>query len=129
MMVTAETQKGHIYYRCTKKGKTAKCSQPYLREESLENELVTMLSSYSLRADWADEMFLRAEAEGQQATQTARLIVEQKETALAEIASKQQKLLDAYLEGLVDRDVFTDKKAKLMGGEENFIGANRKKRG
>src|SRR3989338_4912190 len=37
MMITAEKQKGHIYYRCTKK--KIKCSQPYIREEELDRQL------------------------------------------------------------------------------------------
>ncbi|MDE2145003.1 MAG: recombinase family protein, partial [Patescibacteria group bacterium] len=32
-MITAEVQKGHTYYRCTKRRMT--CSQPYIREEAL----------------------------------------------------------------------------------------------
>jgi len=35
--ITAEKQKGHIYYRCTKS--RGKCSQPYIREEKLQIEL------------------------------------------------------------------------------------------
>jgi hypothetical protein len=31
MMVTCEYQKGHTYYRCSKKSKTVKCGQPYIR--------------------------------------------------------------------------------------------------
>ena len=39
--ITAEKQKGHIYYRCTKA--RGKCSQPYIREEELEIQLAGIL--------------------------------------------------------------------------------------
>lgn len=35
--ITAERQKGHHYYRCTKK--LGPCSQPYIREEALAAQL------------------------------------------------------------------------------------------
>jgi len=35
--ITAETQKGHNYYRCTKK--KLPCSQKYVREESLNEQI------------------------------------------------------------------------------------------
>ncbi len=55
--ITAEVQKGHNYYRCTKKGKMISwCNQPYVREESLDLQISDLLMPYALRADWADEM-------------------------------------------------------------------------
>src|SRR4030042_6873696 len=39
MGITAETQKGHVYYRCSKKSKTAKCAEPYIREENLDEQV------------------------------------------------------------------------------------------
>jgi len=38
--ITAEIQKGHTYYRCTKKSRAkAECHQPYIREEALNDEI------------------------------------------------------------------------------------------
>lgn len=39
--ITAETHKGHVYYRCSKS--RGKCSQSYMREEELESQLSGML--------------------------------------------------------------------------------------
>ena len=36
-MFTAETKKGHNYYRCTRKKKL--CFQPYIREEQLSDQV------------------------------------------------------------------------------------------
>jgi hypothetical protein len=52
MRITAEIQKGHVYYRCTKK--RGNCSQPYVREEKLDQQLSSMLQKFSLPEDWAE---------------------------------------------------------------------------
>src|SRR6185503_18864347 len=55
--ITGELQKGHIYYRCTKKGRIASwCEQPYIREEVLDEEITALVKPFTLRADWADKM-------------------------------------------------------------------------
>jgi site-specific DNA recombinase len=51
--ITAEIQKGHTYYRCTKKSKLAKCSQPFIREEELDRQLSALLAQFTLCPDWA----------------------------------------------------------------------------
>jgi hypothetical protein len=53
--VTAEIQKGHTYYRCTKKSKLVKCRQPFLREEELERQLSILISQFTLPSEWARE--------------------------------------------------------------------------
>ena len=43
--ITAEIQKGHTYYRCTKKSRaTMWCLQPYIREEALDAEISAFLN-------------------------------------------------------------------------------------
>lgn len=70
--ITAEIQRGHIYYRCTKKSNAAialMCKQPYIREEDLDKEISSLLKPYSLRADWADDMLTRVNEEKKQCAQ------------------------------------------------------------
>jgi hypothetical protein len=50
-MITAEVQKGHTYYRCSKKGVV--CSQPYIREEVLAIQLSDILKDFAAPSDWA----------------------------------------------------------------------------
>ena len=49
--ITAEIQKGHTYYRCTKKNKARRCTQPYVREEALDAQISALLNPYALAAD------------------------------------------------------------------------------
>src|SRR5262249_16390451 len=52
--ITAERQKGHHYYRCTKK--IGPCSQPYIREEDLTIQVREAVQKVSLSSAWAEEM-------------------------------------------------------------------------
>ena len=52
--ITAEMQKGHIYYRCSKRSRTCECKQPYIRQEALDSQISALLQPYSLPADWAE---------------------------------------------------------------------------
>ena len=68
-MITAETQKGYIYYRCTKKN--TKCSQPYIRQEVLDIQLSSLLKQYIMPKDWAEELLKMAEKDSAEAGNTA----------------------------------------------------------
>jgi len=50
--ITAEKQKGHIYYRCTKS--RSKCSQPYIREEELEIQLAGIFDPIKINRETSE---------------------------------------------------------------------------
>jgi site-specific DNA recombinase len=112
--ITAEIQKGHTYYRCTKKSKVMSCSQRYVREEALEAEISALLKSHTLRPDWADEMLKRVKEERHGLAQSASQETAKRRAEIDRINSRLQTLLDSLLDGLIDRDTFTVEKAKLM---------------
>ncbi len=112
--ITGEVQKGHTYYRCTKKDKSRPCKQPYIREEALDAEVTALLKPFSLRADWADKMLLRVKEEKQQAAQSALQLAGQKRKEIDNVNARLQRLLDSFLDGIVERNEYTSEKAKLM---------------
>ena len=57
--ITAERQKGHHYYRCSKK--RGPCSQKYIREEALVSQIQSAIQRVSLRNDWAKKMLEKIE--------------------------------------------------------------------
>jgi DNA invertase Pin-like site-specific DNA recombinase len=118
--ICAEVQKGHTYYRCTKKNKVRWCSQPYIREETLDAELSVLLKPFSLRADWADQMLELVKKEKQQSTQSNALVAEQKRGEIGKINRRLQRLLDSFLDGIVERDDYTTEKAKLMSQKKSL---------
>jgi site-specific DNA recombinase len=118
--ITAEMKKGHIYYRCTKRSRTCKCSQPYVREEVLDAQLSVLLKSYSMPASWADEMLKRVNEEKQQAAKSVATLVAQKQAEIEKVNQKLQTLLDTFLDGIIDRATFTKKKAELMSQKKTL---------
>ena len=119
MMITAEKQKGHIYYRCTKKGKT-KCHQPYTREEELDRQLSLLIQKVSLPADWAEKLLAMAETDKEKSSQSASAFVQEAQDKIRAINIKLQRLLDGYLEQDIEREVYREQKAVLLSEKKTL---------
>ena len=113
--ITAEVQKGHTYYRCTKKNKARPCRQPYVREEALDAGVSDMLAPYALRADWADEMLAMVRKESEQRARTALVSSEKIREEIAEADAKLERLTGLLVDGIIDREAYLPKKAELVG--------------
>ena len=118
--ITGEFQKGHTYYRCTKKDKSRPCKQPYIREEALNAEITALLKPFALRADWADEMLTRVNEEKKQIAQSAKQLAAQRQAEIDKINARLQRLLDSFLDELIDRETFAAEKAKLMSQKKTL---------
>ena len=124
MMITAEEKikyypgtnrhATYIYYRCTKKSKTHKCSQSFIRQEELDNQLSQHLTTVSLRKDWADKMLTKLSLEEKDVAQSLHVFVGEKQAEIKVINEKLQRLLDSYLEQDVERNDYLLKKAELL---------------
>jgi DNA invertase Pin-like site-specific DNA recombinase len=119
MMITAEKQKGHIYYRCSKKGKK-KCSQPYVREEDLDRQLSSLMQKVSLRQDWADKLLKMAEVDKEKSAQSVAAFVQQTQDKIRTIQTKLQRLLDGYLEQDIEREIYREQKAVLLSEKKTL---------
>jgi hypothetical protein len=82
--------------------------------------LSTVGKPYSLPADWADEMLKRVNEEKKQSAQTAKLMAGQKREEIEKINLRLQKLLDAFLDGVIERNDYTAEKAKLMSQKKSL---------
>jgi site-specific DNA recombinase len=118
--ITAEVQKGHTYYRCTRKNRARLCFQPFIREEDLNIEISSLLTPFALRADWADEMLELVKKEKKECAQSAELVASQKRTEIEKVSQRLQRLVDSLLDGLIDRETFTVEKAKLMSQKKTL---------
>ncbi len=110
--ITAERQKGHVYYRCTKK--RGPCSEPYVREEALSSQIGDALLGVALPDDTYEKMANEwAKEWGESRAQRA----DRKKVAADELAivkSKLDRLLDAHLSGTVDTPEYLAKKESLL---------------
>ncbi len=111
--ITSETHKGHDYYRCTKK-KDVKCSQKYIREELLAQQLSEMIQSVSLPTDWAENMLEQLETDETSTAQSDVLFAQTIKDQIKMCETKLDTLLDAHLEQVITRDEYTSKKNKVM---------------
>ncbi len=75
---------------------------------------------FSLRADWADEMLERVKEDKKQSAQSDALMAEQKRAEIEKINLRLQKLLDSFLDEIIDRDTYVAEKAKWMSQKKSL---------
>jgi site-specific DNA recombinase len=119
--ITAEVQKGHTYYRCTKKNRISVwCSQPYVREEVLDQELSSLIAKYVVGPDWAGEMLAMLEAERKQHAQSTGALIAERRAELEKLTQKLQRLTDAFLDAVIDRETYAAEKEKILSQKKSL---------
>ena len=111
--ITAETQKGHNYYRCTKKKGVCQ-EKHYLREESLVEQIKCHLQKVSLSNQITEKVLTELEKEEEQAKEQTKIIVQNLKEELGEIETKLEKLLDVYLSEGISTEEYTTRKQKIL---------------
>ena len=112
--ITAEVQKGHTYYRCTKK-KGFCAEKGYLREEALVEQVKKIYSNFSLPDDWADKMLAKLEEDREYETKQSAELVASLTGQIKTTDTKLDRLLDSHLEGVIEASEYKAKKEKLIG--------------
>ena len=128
--ITTETQKGHNYLRCTKRVKKD-CSQPYVREERIAEQITGVLASAAIPDDWSDWMI--AELEGEKADDTAEAaeLEWSIQKQIEAIDGKIDRLMVGYLDQLFGSEEYKEKKNQLLTEKQQLkeklavIGKNR----
>ncbi len=110
--ITSETQKGHHYYRCTKK--RGVCSQKYVREEILAEQINDVIKNVSLPPSWADNMLAKLEEDREQEAQDGTLYAQNLKSEISIYDKKLEKLLDVHLDEIISKEEYTLKKHKLL---------------
>ncbi len=129
MMFTSERQtkrqkNGNVhiydYYRCTRKSKTVVCREPHIRAEELDKQLSALLAGFSLPIAWADKLReLMRKDEMSEKVDYERIIGNDKDK-IAQLSEKMQRLLDGYLDGDIERELYQDKRAELLGQKKRL---------
>ncbi len=110
--ITAELQKGHTYYRCTKKKQ--KCDERYIREEKLTEQMRGFLQKVSLSSQDTEKCLAALNSEEARAKEESQGEVQQLKTQTADLDTKLEKLLDAYLTDALSTAEYAAKKEKLV---------------
>lgn len=113
-----ERQKGYAYYRC----QTKACTQKTVREELLESGFAEVLKN--LRFDERENQYLKrilAERRGE----TETFIQRQRQAFALQLEGCRQrlsKLTDALIDGVIERELFVEKKNALILEEHRLQG-------
>ncbi len=124
MMFTAEVRvkrqkNGNVhtytYYRCTRKSKTAACREPHIRAEELDRQLSALLLCYSMPTAWANKLcdLIRDDETKEKAEFST--VTNALQASIVQLSEKLQRLLDSYLDGDVERELYQAKRAEILG--------------
>ncbi len=125
--ITAESHTKHYkngndqtftYYRCTKKLKP--CSQPYLEESKLKDQLVGFIASAALPKRWGKDWLNWLERDRLIEQQSAQESLTRLKSEIQTIDGKLNLLLDSYLDGTIDSQTYKSKKNELFVSKQNL---------
>jgi site-specific DNA recombinase len=111
--ITTETQKGHNYLRCTKRVRKD-CSQPYLREESVAQQIADYLLRCSLPDSWADAIIGELETERTSGTASRRECLKSLRSRIGDADAKLERLMQAYLDKTLSLDEYREVKNRII---------------
>ena len=110
----------YTYYRCTRKNKHIDCHQPFIREEDLVNQLNGLIKKHSIPDEWGKEFYQRIDGEEKLITQSLVESSQAVKLQLAGIKSRLDRLLESYLDKVIDRDDYLENKNRLVGQKKNL---------
>ena len=115
-MITAQFSHGnggiYRYYRCSKK--FGVCSQRYLRENLLVEQLKSFLKDLILPDDWIEKMLAEVEKWGRKEKESSQNFIQNLEKEIEEAKQKLDKLVSGYLDGIIEKDIYLQKKEDLI---------------
>jgi len=110
--ITAETHKGHNYYRCTKKKNN--CSQKYIREELLAEQISNIIQKVSLPSAWTKKMIAELDKEKEENVQAEMTFAQNLRSQILKHEENLDKLLDLQLSGTISTEEYAAKKQKIL---------------
>ncbi len=116
--ITAEMQKSHIYYRCTKK--IRRCSQKFLREEALLEQINKALLQVFIPDEGKDIIFNRLDELAEADRKASFSLSRQLQDKIQSIDGKIERLIDLYIERDISQDEYQHKKAKLLNKKKDL---------
>ncbi len=119
-MITAEVQKSHTYYRCTKKSTTIKCSQSYVREEILVSELSNLLSEFSMPEEIANELTRRTNEDEQESKQKTATFVQGLQEKAQGLSRNLERLTDLYVAQDIEREDYLNRRKAVISEKRSL---------
>ena len=129
MMITGEAKTKHqkngnehhyVYYHCTRKHKTIRCSEPPVAEGELARQLSSLIKQPALSPSWAESMRNKLAEDKIDSAQSVTAFVSETTNTIRAIDHKLQRLLDGYLDQLIDQDIYKTQKNKLVSSKKSL---------
>lgn len=117
LKITAETQKGFIYYHCTKSKGADKCSQRYLREEDLISELDKFISCLKIDEEIIKLIIGVTREKRTEDLNNQTAIANKNQELMQKNRQSQNLLVDKFLDGAIPEDIYNRKLAELRNAE------------
>jgi len=108
------------YYRCSRKKRTIKCTNPPIREKDLLPQLSALLGKYAMSEKMFAFMNERIEQDKQAEIAGNVSLLDDLRTQIAKLTNKQQILLDSYLDQDIDRQTFLAKKNDILSQKKSL---------
>ena len=129
MAITAEKKVKHqkngnvheyVYYRCSRKSKVIKCTEPAVTEPVLLAQLADIAQGYALPKSWANALNEMLNEDEKKAEQSSGLLIADAQSKIDDLQSKLQRLLDSYLDQDIDQATYKAKQAELMSDKKSL---------
>jgi DNA invertase Pin-like site-specific DNA recombinase len=111
-----ELQKGHVYYRC----QTRECPTKTIREEVIESAMTAMMAILELDEEelgyvreWMEDARLHQDSLREDELQNAKF-------RLDAVRSRLNRLTDAFIDGILEKRLFEERKAALIVEEREI---------
>jgi len=108
--LSGEKQKGNIYYRCQTKGCKTKC----IREDTVEHFVKNTLKTISLTPSELSELKNALLVRKVDWVDTQEKKLKALSLNIHQLESREQKLMDAYLDNVIEKEDFEKRKASLL---------------
>ena len=120
--ITAQYAHGHggtyCYYRCTKR--LGPCSQKYIQEKNIIAQIKERLQTIAISDEWFEAGLKQIGDWEKESKNNTTAFFQNLETHSQEIDGKLNKLVDAYLDGIVDKAIYLTKKEELIKQKTDF---------
>ncbi|HDO25778.1 MAG TPA: recombinase family protein [Nitrospirae bacterium] len=103
-----------VYYRCSKRSKTHKCSQGFLRDNAFADQVKNYVQKVSLSDTWRDRYLKRLDSWAKDSNHSSDLIAQKLKAELSRVKTRIDRLTDAYLDQTLELIEFQEKKNSLM---------------
>jgi DNA invertase Pin-like site-specific DNA recombinase len=119
--ITAEKQKGHIYYRCTKK-KGPCLSKKFLREEALLSQVNEAIKKVYIDEQTKGKMINRLNEVFQEESKASSSLSLEVKNRIGEFDTKIERLIDIFIDRQITQEEYSKRKAKLLNDKKDLEG-------